>query len=86
VLEFLLDEDVVTLDDQVSEQAVRVYECYRVWASHVGRKNPFGRNEFYEQIDQSGAPLKVRYYRDTKGRWIKGVHFTDLGRRYAGWP
>lgn len=72
-LAFICDRSACEVDPTAEVKGATLFEAYRSWAVSNGLTRPFGRNGFYEAVDEGGARLGVVRLDPNEGSVIKGV-------------
>ena len=72
-LAFICDRSACEVDPTAEVKGATLFEAYRSWAASNGVTRPFGRNGFYEALDEGGARLGVVRLDPNEGSVIKGV-------------
>ena len=72
-LAFICDRSACEIDPTAEIKGATLFEAYRSWAASNGVSRPFGRNGFYEALDEGGARLGVVRVDPNEGSLIRGV-------------
>ncbi|MHB8727368.1 MAG: hypothetical protein ACYC9Z_18655 [Casimicrobiaceae bacterium] len=80
-LQFVTDPDECVLDPEASVDGLHLFRSYQSWATDAGLK-PFGRNNFYESLEEGGGRLGIARHDEHKTATFRGLRLNPITSKF----